>query len=137
MNDGDASRIVTPLSTVVDGRMTLEYACLEYSWLVHGTVVFKDEGFEGPDSAWRECVVEFARRNVNPEPRKVSVPVQVHGSRVIRERAGGGFMEAPTCDGIVTGEPRVLIGVSTADCVPLLAVNEPARVIGVAHCGWR
>jgi copper oxidase (laccase) domain-containing protein len=30
-----------------------------------------------------------------------------------------------------------MIGVNTADCVPLVAVCESARVAGVAHCGWR
>jgi YfiH family protein len=30
-----------------------------------------------------------------------------------------------------------MIGVNTADCIPLVAVNGAARVVGVAHCGWR
>ncbi|MDR2464623.1 MAG: peptidoglycan editing factor PgeF [Holosporales bacterium] len=38
-------------------------------------------------------------------------------------------------DAIVTHCPGVLIGVYTADCVPVLLYSE--SVIGVIHCGWK
>jgi YfiH family protein len=37
----------------------------------------------------------------------------------------------------VTKTPGLAIGVSTADCGPLLFADEQARVIGAAHAGWR
>src|SRR4029434_18531 len=40
-------------------------------------------------------------------------------------------------DAIVTLVPRLAIGVSTADCGPLLQADGGARVIGAAHAGWR
>ncbi|MDR1908037.1 MAG: polyphenol oxidase family protein [Holosporales bacterium] len=39
------------------------------------------------------------------------------------------------CDALVTRTPRVLLGVYTADCVPVLLYGE--TVVGVAHCGWK
>ena len=43
----------------------------------------------------------------------------------------------PRADAIVTREPRLAIGVSTADCGPVLFADDKARVIGAAHAGWR
>jgi YfiH family protein len=117
--------------------VTLRYACLDSAWLVHGTAVFKDRGFERPDSAWRGRVAGFISGNISPAPDKIVIPVQVHGNRVVRVRAGGEACETPACDGLVTTEPGVMIGVNTADCVPVMAVCESPRVVGVAHCGWK
>lgn len=40
-------------------------------------------------------------------------------------------------DALVTRMPEVVVGVSTADCVPVVIVDEQAGVAGVAHAGWR
>src|SRR4029078_12782390 len=40
-------------------------------------------------------------------------------------------------DAIVTRTPNLAIGVSTADCGPVLLADPEARVIGAAHAGWR
>lgn len=43
----------------------------------------------------------------------------------------------PRADAMVTRVPRLALGVSTADCGPLLFADSQARVIGAAHAGWR
>jgi len=43
----------------------------------------------------------------------------------------------PMADAIVTATERLAIGVTTADCGPVLFVDPSARVIGAAHAGWR
>ncbi len=40
-------------------------------------------------------------------------------------------------DALVTSMPGVVIGVNTADCVPIVLADEAAGVIAVAHAGWR
>ena len=40
-------------------------------------------------------------------------------------------------DALVTTLPGVVIGVNTADCVPIVLADEAAGVIAVAHAGWR
>ena len=40
-------------------------------------------------------------------------------------------------DALVTALPHVCIGISTADCVPVLLYDPKHRVIGAAHAGWR
>ena len=40
-------------------------------------------------------------------------------------------------DALVTKLPGVVIGVNTADCVPIVLVDGYAGLIAVAHAGWR
>ena len=43
----------------------------------------------------------------------------------------------PRADAIVTRVPGLAIGVSTADCGPVLFADAEAGVIGAAHAGWK
>jgi len=40
-------------------------------------------------------------------------------------------------DGLITDVPGVLLGVGTADCVPVLVVDVAKRVVAAFHAGWR
>ena len=40
-------------------------------------------------------------------------------------------------DGLMTDVPGVLLGIQTADCVPVMVVDTMKRVLGVFHAGWR
>jgi len=40
-------------------------------------------------------------------------------------------------DASVTTRPGLLLGVQTADCVPILLVDPRKRVVAVVHAGWR
>lgn len=40
-------------------------------------------------------------------------------------------------DAMVTNQPQFLLVVRTADCVPVLLVNQKAGIIGAIHAGWR
>jgi YfiH family protein len=43
----------------------------------------------------------------------------------------------PQADAIVTRSEGLAIGVTAADCGPILLVDPAARVIGAAHAGWK
>lgn len=40
-------------------------------------------------------------------------------------------------DGIMTDEPGVLLGIQTADCIPVLVADRKRRAVGAFHAGWR
>ena len=69
-------------------------------------------------------------------PQHLLTAYQVHSPDVIvaREPFPG---ERPKADAIVTDKPGLAIGVSTADCGPVLYADVEARVIGAAHAGWK
>jgi len=45
--------------------------------------------------------------------------------------------ERPKADAMVTATPGLALGITTADCGPVLFADTQARVIGAAHAGWR
>ena len=40
-------------------------------------------------------------------------------------------------DGLITRAPGVLVGIQTADCLPVILVDTKQRAVGVFHAGWR
>jgi polyphenol oxidase len=72
---------------------------------------------------------------------------QVHSGIVLAVREGDGALDGRLQtaegkavlegDGLVTDVPGVLVGVGTADCVPVLVVDVEKRVVGAFHAGWR
>jgi hypothetical protein len=62
---------------------------------------------------------------------------QIHSPEVIVAEKPWTHEQRPRADAIVTRVPGLAIGVSTADCGPVLMADPEARVIGAAHAGWR
>jgi YfiH family protein len=69
---------------------------------------------------------------------------QAHGSRVAfvgeLERGRGAtdhWSGLSHCDGLVTDREGLLLGVLTADCLPLVMVCGSRRAVGIAHVGWK
>jgi len=63
---------------------------------------------------------------------------QVHGAdvRVVRGREDSDS-ELEHCDALTTREPGVLLGVKTADCVPVLLADARTGACAAVHAGWR
>jgi polyphenol oxidase len=40
-------------------------------------------------------------------------------------------------DGLISAVPGLLLGIQTADCLPILLVDPKRRAVGVFHAGWR
>lgn len=66
----------------------------------------------------------------------IVMPHQVHGTEVCR-------IDAPPqtviegVDAVMTNVSQLCIGVSTADCIPIIIYDEQRHVACVIHAGWR
>jgi polyphenol oxidase len=78
---------------------------------------------------------ERLRREV-PHLRLVARLNQVHGN-VVHAATSDTAALRPPGDGIVTAEPGVMLGIFTADCVPILMVDPKRKIAGALHAGWR
>jgi len=71
-------------------------------------------------------------------PERLVTPYQIHSANVVvAEKPWRPGPEAPRADAVVTKRERLAVGVSTADCAPILLADAQARVIAAAHAGWR
>ena len=62
---------------------------------------------------------------------------QVHSPDVAIAAGPWPGEQRPKVDAMVTRVPGLALGVTTADCGPVLFADPVARVIGVAHAGWK
>ena len=70
-------------------------------------------------------------------PENFVTAYQIHSPDVVVAEKPWDSSARPKADAIVTRVPGLAIGVSTADCGPVLFADADARVIGAAHAGWR
>jgi YfiH family protein len=70
-------------------------------------------------------------------PARLLTAYQVHSPDVVVAERPWTREDRPRADAIVTRTPGLAVGVSTADCGPLLFADSQAGVVGAAHAGWR
>jgi YfiH family protein len=149
----------------ISGKNGLEILKVEgwkqYGWLLHGFStrdggISKVYGGSTLNLGWTKeddstLVAENRRRFLGAVcERAGSVLVgvkQIHSSIVRIVKKGDGALEGKLQteegkavlegDGLITDVPGVLLGVGTADCVPVLVVDVAKRVVAAFHAGWR
>jgi YfiH family protein len=62
---------------------------------------------------------------------------QIHSPDVVEVDKPWPHDMRPRADAMVTRTPGLALGITTADCAPLLFADAEAGVIGAAHAGWR
>jgi YfiH family protein len=81
------------------------------------------------------------RRRVTTALRVAEAPLliarQVHGTRCLTVDAAFDPHQPPEADALATRTPGLVLGVTTADCAPVLMADAEAGVIAAAHAGWR
>lgn len=82
------------------------------------------------------CKAELAKVLHIPVTR-ILLPTQVHDTKVaiVDGLSKSDMLEG--VDALVTNERKLCIGISTADCIPLLFFDPVHNAIGAAHAGWR
>ena len=85
----------------------------QFSWLTHG--------FGGRDSVYPEGITTLR---------------QIH-SGIVLEAVGPGEDRFADGDGLISREPGTVVGIRTADCVPILIADEKTHAVGAIHAGWR
>ena len=87
----------------------------------------------------RSAVIENRQRAVNavlPGAQLVTLH-QVHSAEIVTAIARWPDDARPHADGVVTDRPGLLLGILTADCVPVLFADTERGIIGAAHAGWK
>lgn len=101
-------------------------------------------GVNRPDK--RENLIENYRRfceAVGIDYHDVVLPKQVHSSVITAVTAkdrGKRLIvpsDLPDCDGFITADVGVALGIFYADCTPVLLFDTRIKCLCLVHCGWR
>jgi YfiH family protein len=97
-------------------------------------------GFTADDD--REAVArnrELLAEAVTGNPSTPLITIrQIHSSVLVMATSGAAARERPyKADGLMTDQPGLLLGVQTADCIPVLVADRKRRAVAAFHAGWR
>jgi polyphenol oxidase len=68
---------------------------------------------------------------------KLATSFQVHSAEVCHIASKDLKNDKDRCDSLITDLAGILLGIKTADCVPLLLCDIRTRSVGAIHAGWR
>jgi polyphenol oxidase len=64
----------------------------------------------------------------------VATSLQIHGVEVLAVNAAGSY---EGYDALVTNQPDIAVGVTVADCTPILIYDAQNHAVAAIHAGWR
>ncbi len=77
------------------------------------------------------------------DANNVILPRQVHSDIItpvgVADRGKGLIIKSdlPDCDGLITRDKSVALGIFYADCTPVLLYDCKVKCLCMVHCGWR
>lgn len=71
------------------------------------------------------------------QPENLVMVKQIHEAKIlVMDEPRKEYLQLPA-DGIVTKTPGLVLGIRTADCVPVFFWDPVQKVAGIAHGGWK
>ena len=76
-------------------------------------------------------------QSFNLNPANLVLAKQIHSANVIKvsKSDAGKFIE--NCDGLITSDKNLILGIFTADCMPVLISSKDGSVRAAVHSGWK
>jgi polyphenol oxidase len=91
----------------------------------------------------KETILANRKLFVTAVAKKTAAPLlvtlkQIHSSIVqVVGKADAEDEATSKADGMMTSEPGILLGIQTADCIPVLIADRKQRAVAAFHAGWR
>ncbi|MDR1695781.1 MAG: peptidoglycan editing factor PgeF [Endomicrobium sp.] len=109
-----------------------------------GKIIFEPAFSDKCFTAAKECgnMKEAAARAsffhcAGLDPDKLVLANQVHGNTVKTVDASAAGTIIGDCDALITREKDLILGIFTADCMPVFIVCEKSGAKAAIHAGWR
>lgn len=95
--------------------------------------------YTGDDPAHMSACLRSLADCFGITPDDVIVPRQVHGTEIAVITSEDNFSRDITdgADAVICTVNGKIIGVNTADCIPVILIDEETGIIAAVHAGWR
>ena len=78
--------------------------------------------------------LNIAKRTLFSQNKNLIIPDQYHSNKCLIATPNN---PNPKCDAIVTSDNSLILGITAADCLPIIFYDPKNHVIGIAHAGWK
>lgn len=106
----------------------------QFKNLIHGFTTKEEGNFRGlrdlRKTPQRETAVRLCGKGF-------IVPEQVHGDKIAIVDKKNKKKIIKGVDGLITKEKGIVLGITTADCLPILFHEPERKIVAVVHAGWK
>ena len=78
--------------------------------------------------------IEEAINKFSKNKKLLILPNQSHSNKCLIVK---NTIKKYDCDGLVSNKSNIILGVTTADCLPIILIDQKKMVFGICHAGWR
>ena len=78
--------------------------------------------------------IDIAARLISQKNKKVVIPIQSHSNKCLIVKNP---LKKYKCDALVSNKEDIILGITTADCLPIILFDSSNQIIGICHAGWR
>ena len=78
--------------------------------------------------------LNISKRSLFKKNKNLIIPDQYHSNKCLVAKVNNPY---PKCDALVTSNNSLILGITTADCLPIIFYDSENQVIGIAHAGWK
>ncbi len=104
----------------------------QFKNLIHGFTTKKEGNFRKLKTAQRQTI---ARLCVNDAD--LVIAEQIHKDKIVVVGEKDKRKTIKKTDGLVSKEKGIVLGIRTADCLPILFYESEQEIIGAVHAGWK
>ena len=107
----------------------------KYSNLTHG-FFNKDLGLSrGINKSLNRIHLNIIKKKLGIKLSKIIIPNQTHSNKFFVVKKN--LISKIDCDGLITKEAGVALGILTADCAPVMIYDKKLKFISILHAGWK
>jgi len=82
--------------------------------------------------------LRFVCKKINPTYKKLVLLNQIHSNKFhFLNKNYKNYKKKLIGDALITNQKKIIIGVLTADCVPILIYDKNRKIISAIHAGWK
>lgn len=89
-------------------------------------------GREFPRAQWNEYL-----RELGLDASRLVTLRQIHSANLVLVQPKSIPGEETPADGLITRMPGAVLGIQTADCIPVFFWDPEHQAVGIVHAGWR
>tara|TARA_Y100000996_G_scaffold414266_1_gene404657 strand:- start:1077 stop:1790 length:714 start_codon:yes stop_codon:yes gene_type:complete len=78
--------------------------------------------------------IAIAANSISKKNKKIIIPTQLHSNKCLLVK---NLLKEYKCDALVTNRNDIILGITTADCIPIILYDSKSSIIGICHAGWR
>ncbi|MBX7145942.1 MAG: peptidoglycan editing factor PgeF [Alphaproteobacteria bacterium] len=132
------------MSKIIQSNLFKNISCMRHGFFTRqggvSTGIYQSLncGFgSGDDTANVQQNRNIVLKELNLSSYTLQTVYQIHSANVVEVNTPWNYDDRPKADAMVTNKTGIMLGILTADCGPLLFVDEDVRIIAAAHAGWK